>query len=434
MRKYNILVFPCDTEIANEIINSLESHKYFSLIYASSEEDSYCHLRGATVYWLPYVGESNFETELNAVVKDKKIDFIIPAHDDVSYTLSHIENDIEAKVIGQSVKVNEIVRFKDRTYEYFKGKLPIASIYRNEDELEFPLFVKPKRGEGSKNSFSIETKGEWEIFKKKYKVDDFVWMELLSGEEYTVDCFSHNGRLLYAGARSREKTLKGISILSRLVHDDEMNETFREYAHIISNELNMHGVWFFQMKRDAFGKLKLLEVGPRVSGTMMLNRVRGVNFVELALFQALGHDVEIIYNDIDISLARALKPIYKCSVEYENLYIDFDDSLWIDESYINTDIMKLIFQAKNENKKVILITKNRKNDLVGVLHRYGIANIFDEIIHLNDNEEKVDFMEGKALLVDDSFSERKKAIENGFYAYANDSIEAIMKCFSPISY
>ena len=121
MRKYNILVFPCDTEIANEIINSLESHKYFSLIYASSEEDSYCHLRGATVYWLPYVGESNFETELNAVVKDKKIDFIIPAHDDVSYTLSHIENDIEAKVIGQSVKVNEIVRFKDRTYEYFKA-------------------------------------------------------------------------------------------------------------------------------------------------------------------------------------------------------------------------------------------------------------------------------------------------------------------------
>ena len=93
-----------------------------------------------------------------------------------------------------------------------------------------------------------------------------------------------------------------------------------------------------------------------------------------------------------------------------------------------------IFQAKNENKKVILITKNRKNDLVGVLHRYGIANIFDDIIHLKDSEEKVDFMEGRALLVDDSFSERKKAIENGFYAYANDSIEALMKCFPPTSH
>ena len=106
------------------------------------------------------------------------------------------------------------------------------------------------------------------------------------------------------------------------------------------------------MKYNSNGELKLLEIGVRVSGTMMLNRVRGVNFVELALYQKLGFDIEVVFNNIEVSLARALIPKYKCNVEYENLYIDFDDTLFLEEKYINTNLIKLIFQAKNKNKKV----------------------------------------------------------------------------------
>jgi hypothetical protein len=426
MKVYNVLVFPCGTEIANEIIHALKYNKYFKVKLASSEKMSYCNFRNQHIHFLPYVTNENFLRELKKIVSEENIDFIVPAHDDVAFALSQIEDDIEINIIGQNVKINEIVRFKDKTYAYFKDTLPIADMYEKESDIVFPIFVKPKRGQGSQDSFLIKDQSEFDRFKALYRADDFVWMEYLEGEEFTIDCFSDNGELLYAGGRTREKMTRGISVQSTFVTDSILNEQFQIYADIISRKMQMHGLWFYQMKRDINGSLKLLEIGSRVSGTMMLNRARGVNFVELALFQKLGFSVEVVFNNMEVSLGRALVPKYKTNLEYENLYIDFDDTLFLDESYINADLMKLIFQAKNENKKVYLITKNKKNNLTKALHQFGISHIFDDILHINDTDKKVHYMKQNSLLVDDSFQERKEAIKSGFYAFGNDALDVLI--------
>jgi len=189
----------------------------------------------------------------------------------------------------------------------------------------------------------------------------------------------------------------------------------------------MHGLWFFQMKFDKTGELKLLEIGPRVSGTMMLNRAKGINFVELAIYQALDFDIDVCTNDISLSLSRTLVPKYAHNIKYQHLYIDFDDTLFLNEKSINTDLMKLIFQVKNEEKNVVLITKNKKNNLVKALHKFGITNVFDEIIHIDATDKKYKYMKKDALLIDDSFQERKEAIDHGMYAYSLDNILVLLK-------
>ena len=141
----------------------------------------------------------------------------------------------------------------------------------------------------------------------------------------------------------------------------------------------------------------------------------------------MGFNVDVIYNNIDISLARALVPIYKHNIKYRKLYVDSDDTLLIDEKYINSDLMKLIFQVKNVNKEVVLITKNKKNNLSQILHKFGITNIFNDIIHIKDNDKKVDYMIVDSLLIDDSFAERKEAIENGRYAIGVDNINILFE-------
>lgn len=426
MREYNVLVFPCGTEIANEVINSLVSHKYFKPIFASSEGTSYCNFRGKKVSILPYVTDENFSNVLNNIISNNQIDFIIPAHDDVAFALSQIENEVEAKIIGQSKYVNDIVRFKDVTYKHFSNLLPLGNVFNSEPQNgEFPVFVKPKRGQGSFNSLKLNTLDEYNSFFNQNKLDDFVIMENLSGQEFTIDCFSDNGSVLYAGARTREKTTRGISIQSTFITDASLNKQFEKYANIISENLNMHGVWFYQMKFDKNQELKLLEIGPRVSGTMMLNRARGVNFIELALYQKLGFDVEVVFNDIEISLARALVPIYKHSINYDNLYIDFDDTLLLEEKFINPELMKLIFQAKNQEKKVYLITKNKKFNLAKKLHKFGITNIFDEIIHIHEDDDKTCYMLSNSVLIDDSFVERKNAKRKGFYVFGLDNFSIL---------
>ncbi len=427
MKIYNVLVFPCGTEIANEIINALKYNKSFKTKLASSEGMSYCNFRNEEIHILPYVTDDSFLDDLTEVINRENIDFIIPAHDDVAFALSYIEEIIDAKVIGQNCVVNEIVRFKDKTYDYFKDILPIANVYEKEEDIVFPFFVKPKRGQGSQDSFLIKNQQEFDHFKDQYSSEEFVWMEYLDGAEFTIDCFSDKGNLLYAGGRTREKMTRGISVQSTFVNDKALKEQFQIFADIISQKIEMNGLWFYQMKLDRTGKLKLLEIGPRVSGTMMLNRARGVNFIELALYQKLGFDVEVIFNDIEISLGRALVPKYKTNIEYENLYIDFDDTLFLDEKYINTDLMKLIFQAKNENKNVYLITKNKKNNLTKALHTFGISHIFDDILHIKDSDKKVNYMKKESLLIDDSFQERKEAIDSGLYAFGNDTIDLLTR-------
>lgn len=426
MKNYNVLIFPCGTEIANEIISSLKNHKYFKLYFASSEGTSYCNFRDKEISILPYVAENTFLSELNKLINKNQIDFIIPAHDDVAFVLSQIDNKIEAKIIGQSKEVNEIVRFKDVTYKHFKDILPLGKIYDScpQDE-EFPIFAKPKKGQGSFNSLKLNNLDEYNSFFSQNKLDEFIVMENFLGQEFTIDCFSNNGNILYFGARTREKTTRGISIQSTFVSDGKLNEEFRKYTDIISQNLNMNGIWFYQMKFDKNNELKLLEIGPRVSGTMMLNRARGVNFIELALYQKLGFSVEVVFNDIEISLARALVPVYKHNMQYENLYIDFDDTLLLDEKYLNTDLIKLIFQAKNEDKKVYLITKNKKFNLAKTLHKFGITNVFDDIIHIHEKGKKIDYMQPNSVLIDDSFQERKEVQLAGHYSFGVDNFNIL---------
>lgn len=426
MKQYNILVFPCGTEIANEILNSLTNHKYFNVILASSEKNSYCNFRNININYIPYVDDFLFKSKLLNIIDKQNIDFIIPAHDDVAYQLSIIP-EIESMIIGQNSFINNIVRFKDKTYEYFKDTSLIANTYQTEKDIIFPCFTKPKKGQGAKNAFLLKDIQEYKIFLQSYDKNKFIFMEFLNGDEFTIDCFSHNGEILYSGARTREKMIRGIAVQSTYVNNDILQKKFFKFASIINNKLKLQGIWFFQMKLNKDNELKLLEIGPRVSGSMMLNRSRGINFVELAIYQKLKFDVEIIYNNIEISLARALVPIYKHNIQFDILYVDFDDTLLIDEKYINSNLIKLIFQTKNKDKKVILITKNNKNNLSKILHKFGITNIFDDIIHINKNDNKVNYMKENSLLIDDSFLERKKAILSGFYALGIDNLNVIIK-------
>ncbi len=429
MAKKRVLVFPCGTEIANEIISSLNHNKTFETVLASSVAGTYCDFWGKPVYLLPYVTSELFLDELNKIIESQQISFIFPAHDDAALVLSQLSDLLKAKLVGQNNQVTEIVRFKDRTYDFFYNFLPLPKIFENFDKVStLPVFVKPKKGQGSFNTFLIKTKIDADRFLDQYNPQDFVIMEYLPGDEYTIDCFSETGKLVYYGARTREKTIKGISVVSFLVEDAFLNHQFEDYATTISTKMNMHGVWFYQMKKDRDGNLRLLEIGPRVAGTMMLNRARGVNLVEMALYQSAGFSISTSYNSqTNVGVGRALAPVYKHTYSYTALYVDFDDTLYLDESFINTDLMKLIFQCKNRHIPVHLITKNQKNNLNQVLEQYGLINVFSSIIQINPGEKKVAFMETGSMLIDDSFAERKEAIEAGFYALGVDAVNVLFE-------
>ena len=229
-------------------------------------------------------------------------------------------------------------------------------------------------------------------------------LEYLTGDEYTVDCLSDaKGGLLYAQARKRHRTSNGISVNSFVVDNDE----FMPIAEKINSVIKFKGVWFFQLKRDVNGVLTLLEIAPRVAGTMAVSRMNGVNLPLLSLYIAQDTNIEVIDNKLNVEIDRALANKYKLDMIFDSVYVDFDDAVIIGES-VNYLLVGFLYKMMNEGKRIILITKHSKN-IHDTLSKYRIEKkLFDEIIHLKPTDEKSLYIVGKAIFIDDSFSERLK--------------------------
>jgi hypothetical protein len=273
----------------------------------------------------------------------------------------------------------------------------------NVPDISFPVFVKPDRGQGSRGARRINIRSTLESALKTEP--DLIVTEYLPGKEYTIDCFSQD-KILFANARERIQSKMGISTFTRPIKFPAA----QEIAEKIFRHMNIRGAWFFQLKENSFGDLCLLEVAPRIAGGMALNRATGPNFPLLALYDAAGHTVKIEAFDSDMSMGRSLDVRFIYDQPIGALYFDLDDTLIL-RGQVNTSLVALIFQCRNRQIPVHLLTHHPEN-LEETLIKFRLNNIFDSIIHLPDAfVPKADFITAKnAIVIDDSFRERQ-AIE-----------------------
>ncbi len=421
--KKRVLVFPCGSEIGLEINRALANDIHFELFGASSLPDHGKFVYKNYIEGIPYVEDNNFISTINNICEEYSIDFIIPAHDSVVLKLAQNAEKLKAKVITSPLETCEIARSKKRTYEILKDTILCPKTYNIDDEnIEYPIFIKPDVGQGSQGAKKINNKKELDIEYNNNK--NIVISELLTGKEYTIDCFTDRyGQLLFAGGRQRTRIKSGISVNSYPVDNPE----FIAIAEKINSVIKFRGMWFFQLKENKDGKLALLEIAPRIAGTMGMYRGLGINFAQLALYDAMDFKVDVIKNNFNIEIDRALFAKYKHNIEYNTVYIDFDDTIIFNDK-VNTDAIKFLYQAKNENKKIILITKHA-NDVKQTLAKLHICDsLFDEIIHLKKEDEKSVFIKDKnSLFIDDSYSERKKVFENlNIPVFGIDALEVLI--------
>lgn len=404
--KKRVLVFPCGSEIGLEVYRAVKYCKDFILVGGNSVDDHGRFVYENYIDDIPFVDDELFIEKVNKIVEDYKIDLIVPAHDSVVLKLAQNFNKINATVVTSSQLACEICRSKKKTYDFFKSILPIPKIY-NFDEVnknDFPLFLKPDVGQGAKGTKKVNNIEE---LKSNYR-DDHLILEFLPGDEYTIDCFTnYKGELIYCSGRERVRISNGISVNCKEIVDDE----FLQLAQKINEILKMNGAWFFQLKRRENGELVLMEIATRIAGTMEFQRGYGVNLALLSLYNSLLIDVSIIKNDYQIEFDRALAGAFKLNIDYDTVYIDFDDTIILNQK-VNTSAISYLYKCLNENKKIILLTRHKK-DILESITRYKIGNIFDEIINIEGNQTKSMYIkQKKSIFIDDSFRERKDVHEN----------------------
>ena len=425
--KKNILVFPCGSEIALEVYRSVKNSSHFNLIGASSVDDHGKYVYENYIGGIPYLTEPSFLETIKRIVIEKHIDAIYPAMDSVIEFLTTNNDYIGCKVIASCSQTAKICVSKRKTYEMLIGTVKTPHIYNSVEETNcYPVFIKPDVGYGSRGAKTIYNKKELTLALEK--APSSIICEHLSGDEYTVDCFTdRNGNLIVVKPRKRCRVMNGISVNTKPVLD---TGEFMDFAKKINNKIKFNGAWFFQVKRDSNGFLTLLEIASRFAGSSSLFRAKGINFALMSLYNAFDIPISVVENDYDVEMDRALDNKYKINISYNEVFVDFDDCICLEKMNINTSLIAFLYHCINKGIKITLLSKHddkKMGDLDELLEKLRIHKLFDRIIHLKPYDNKYKYIDNKkSIFIDDSFSERQEIKQKcGIPVFSLDMVEVL---------
>ena len=396
----NVLVFPCGSEIGLEIHRALVNKKGITLYGLSSVDDHGRFMYDNYIGECPMVDDPQFIDHMKMVVKLHSIDVIYPGNDAALLELKLHESEL-CKVIGPSLETVLTCNQKAHTYTELRKRCFVPFVYsRHEVDDLFPLFLKPNIGHSGIGCRIVNNKEE---FESHYDPWVHLILEYLPGREYTIDCFADQ----YAEGRERKRINNGISVGTTVVKDDRFNQM----AKAINSVLNFPCAWFFQVKENAVGELVLMEVGARLAGSSSLSRLRGVN---VGLLNLYAEPVRIKQQDYITEVSRALDVKAKINYEFENVYVDLDDTLILGNK-VNHKLLGLLYKYKSEGKRIYILTRSTYDDAVDKLNQRNIhPSFFTLIVHVKVYERKKDYMRPKSILIDDSFAEREDVDQPAF--------------------
>ena len=374
-----VLVYPCGTEIGLEIYKSLEKDIHYEIWGGSSSYDHGRFVFENHIDDLPFIKDSSTKEEIiffTKAISSYHFDYIYPAMDGVLTVFSEYRDLFTSIVVAPNFQTCEITRSKKKTYNLLGKILKTPRIFDSvEDILEYPVFSKPDIGQGAVGTKKIANIEEAE---KEFSKKGQLLLEYLPGE--------------------------------------------------INRQIKQRGGWFFQLKEDKNGELVLLEVASRIAGTSAITRAIGVNLPLLTLNDFSGQSIEeVIVNDFKVELDRALYNSFRTNLQYDKVYLDYDDTL-VGKEGINLEIIKFLFQCINKGIKLYLISRH-EGDLLEDLKRYRLECIFDEVIHIDRQVGKKEFVDPcNSIFIDDSYRERLE-IFNAYHIPVFDihSVDVLME-------
>ncbi|REJ80069.1 MAG: ATP-grasp domain-containing protein [Bacteroidetes bacterium] len=122
---------------------------------------------------------------------------------------------------------------------------------------------------------------------EKHEFPELLVSEVLPGEEFSVDCLVNHGKCVIAIPRIRTRMNNGISVEGEFIKEPDIIH----YSTQIVEAIGLHGNIGVQVKRSESGKFLVLEINPRVQGTIVSGLGAGVNLPMLAVQQELGYDI-----------------------------------------------------------------------------------------------------------------------------------------------
>lgn len=276
-------------------------------------------------YQIPLASAPDFIDRLLKIATDEKADVILPLVTKELEILSLNKDKFRSE--GVIVSVSDyrpltIANDKGKLLTYMRAKglpVPLFAIVESKEEFlkavkelgypDKPVCFKPVQANGSRGFRIIDSQIDrykllfemkptstyitldeiMSIFNESKIFPHLIVMEYLPGNEYSVDLLADHGRPLYTIPRRRDAMSAGISIKGEIVKEYDIIN----YCNEIVQSLGLHGNIGIQVKRAQNGIPLILEINPRIQGTVVHCTGAGVNLPYYAVKMALKEDIPI---------------------------------------------------------------------------------------------------------------------------------------------
>jgi hypothetical protein len=324
----------------------------------------------------PALGEPGFRDRFEALLREHAVDLVFPTVDGLVAEFAAWTG-APARFVVSAPEAALLLLSKRRTYAWFEGHVPVPRIYDGNAPL--PAYAKPDDGSGSRGGFRVGTEQELALARDR----GLLVHELLPGPEYTVDCVSGlDGKLLAANVRLRGQIARGIAVGTAGLRHPDIEENVRS----IAQRLPLRGPWFAQFKEAADGTPTLLEVNARVSGSMALTRMSGVNIPLICVFLFMGYAVRVPRMLPGVRINRFLRTVGEVA-DFAWVIWDLDDTLVRKDGKVDPEAVARLYDLHNQGKRQLLLTKNV--DPEAVLSRLALPRLFEEVRRVADKPAAV---------------------------------------------
>lgn len=191
------------------------------------------------------------------------------------------------RVLAAPVPALETCLDKWRLVERCRGvvRVPATSLVTVATDLSAtpePYVLKPRSGAGGRG---VRVVRRSEDAAGVPRDGSYLRQEYLPGDEFSIDVLCRpDGTVAASVPRRRDKVDSGIAVAGRTVRDPELEA----FGAAVATAVGVTGIANVQARRDRLGRLALLEVNPRLPGTMPLTVAAGVDMPAWALHAAFG--------------------------------------------------------------------------------------------------------------------------------------------------
>lgn len=290
-------------------------------------------------YKIPKYSDTNYIEELLKIAEAEKVDIIVPLIDfEIIQINKHIEKFNKFKLLMiNTPEINQVLD-KANLFNFLKNNhVAVPNYFIAENYKEFkiackkldyknqPICFKPAISSGSRgfriidnsipeydllqekpNSAYTNYKKTYDILKKQKYFPKLLVMEYLPEEAYVIHVLAKKGTIVY------QIICKVINEVSSNLIEGEIiyNEEIKSYCKNVVDILKIDGIFGIELKRDKNGTLKMLEINPRIQGSINICNSIGINLPYFAIKQLYNEELPKVNTTKKLRIIRSYQETF----------------------------------------------------------------------------------------------------------------------------